>query len=164
MIDDHHPMEGRPESATDNPGDIFNLDEMYRLKIKNKNNPIVSYLNINHLKNKIVDLRPIVHQIDPTVLAIAETKLNDSFPNAQFMIDGYYNPKDFRKDRGYNNGGGLLVYIKKGIPCKRLRALEPDGIESVYIEIAIGRAKWCIISIYRSEDVKVQDFLEILSK
>ena len=137
---------------------------MHALKIKNKNNPIISYLNINHLRNKVVDLRPVVQDLEPTVLAIAETKLNDSFPNAQFRIDGYYCPSEYRKDRIYNGGGGLLVYIKKGTPSKRLKIFEPEGIESIFVEISIGKQKWCIISTYRSEDIKVDDYINKLSK
>ena len=56
-------------------------------------------------------MRSIIHELDFTFLAIAETKLNESHPNAQFQIDGYNNLQDFRRDKTYNNGGGLLVYI-----------------------------------------------------
>ena len=85
---------------------IIDLDNMHELKVKFRNNPLVSYLNINHLRNKIVDLRPIVQDLEPTVLAIAETKLNHTFPNAQFQIDGYYCPSEYRTDCVYNGGGG----------------------------------------------------------
>ena len=113
-------------------------------------NPKIGYLNINTLQNKIVDLRSIARDIDFTFLAIAETKLNDSYPSAQFFIDGYYNPQEFRKDRTYNSGGGLLLYIKKGIPCKRLRKFEHEDIETIVVEMHIGNRKWCVISIYRN--------------
>jgi exonuclease III len=132
--------------------------------MKNRNNPLICYLNINHLRNKVIELRPVVQDLEPTILTIAETKLNDSFPSAQFRIEGYYCPKEYRKDRTYNSGGGLLIYIKKGTPTKRLQKLEPLGIESIFIEINIKTQKWCIINVYRSEDIKVDDFLSILSK
>ena len=142
----------------------MDVNETIQLRNKFKNNHFFGYLNINHLRNKVVDLRPLVEDIEPTVLAIAETKLNDSYPSAQFRIDNYYCPNEYRKDRTYNAGGGILVYIKKGIPSKRLKSLEPQGIESIFIEITIGKQKWCVISFYRSEDVKVDDFFNILSK
>ena len=140
------------------------MDSFEKLKNKYRNNPIVSYLNINHLRNKIVDLKQIIRDVEPTVLAIAETKLNDSYPNSQFRVDGYYCPSEYRKDRTYNGGGGLLVYIKQGIPSKRLQSFEPQGIESIFFEIILGKQKWCIIAAYRSENVKVVDFLDIMSK
>jgi len=127
-------------------------------------NPKIGYLNINTLQNKIVDLRSIAKDIDFAFLAISETKLNDSYPSAQFLIDGYYNPHEFRRDRPYNSGGGLLVYIRKGIPCKRLRKFEHPDIEAIIVEIQIGSRKWCVISIYRSEDVTPGIFIEKLSQ
>ena len=72
---------------------------MQQLKNKFRNNALIGYLNINHLRNKVVDLAPIIKDLEPTVLAIAETKLNKSYPDSQFCIDGYYNPKDFRRDK-----------------------------------------------------------------
>ena len=157
-----------PESTIpeilENIGKILNLDDFKQLKTKFRNNPIISYLNINHLRNKIVDLGPIMRELEPTVLAIAETKLNDSYPSSQFRVDGYYCPNEYRKDRSYNGGGGILVYIRQGIPAKRLTAFEPQGIESIFFEVIFGKQKWCIISTYRSEDVKVVDYFDILSK
>ena len=40
------------------------LDGLKTLKSKNLRNPFLSYLNINHLRNKIIDLRHILQQID----------------------------------------------------------------------------------------------------
>ena len=40
---------------------------------------------------------------------ISETKLDESFPSDQFLLDGYSVP--FRFDRN-GNGGGILLYIR----------------------------------------------------
>ena len=42
---------------------------------------------------------------------VAETKLDNSFPKEQFYMKGYAEP--LRLDRD-GEGGGLLVYVKKG--------------------------------------------------
>ena len=73
-------------------------------------------------------------------------------------------PHEFRRDRSYNSGGGVMIYIKKGIPCKRLKKLESDCIETVVVELSVGKKKWGIISIYRNEDVTVEIFLRTISK
>ena len=117
--------------------DISELQNLCRTYYKNAK---IGYLNINHLRNKIIGLRPIVQDISFTFLAIAETKLDDSFPSAQFQIDQYLSPHEFRKDRN-GEGGGILIYIRKGIPCKRLKKYEPLGIESIIVELRIGSAK-----------------------
>ena len=143
---------------------IIDIDQLLEIRRNFLNNALIGYLNINTLKNKIVDLRPIVQDLNFTFLAIAETKLNDSLKSAQFRIDGYYCPEEFRRDRLYNAGGGILIYIKKGIPCKRMKKLENDCIETIVVEISVGKQKWGIISIYRNEDVTVDTFLTNISK
>ena len=51
-------------------------------------NIIVGQLNINFDRNKVLSLKELLsHNLD--LLVINETKLDDSFPNAQFQINGY---------------------------------------------------------------------------
>ena len=66
------------------------------IRLKNAKNIIIGQLNINTIENKIDFLKMIViNNID--ILIITETKLDDSYPTAQFSIDGYKKP--FRLDR-----------------------------------------------------------------
>ena len=51
------------------------------------------------------------------VLCIAETKLDPSFPNSQFLIPGFHKP--VRMDVS-SWRGGILVYIKFSLPSKML--------------------------------------------
>ena len=67
--------------------------------------PQIRYLNVNSLRNKIHDIRNLVSQISPTILSISETKIDNIFPDSQFFIDNYQNPKDYRKDRTKEGGG-----------------------------------------------------------
>ena len=67
-----------------------------RLRHSDLNNVIFSYLNINSISNKVGDLDKTVDKnID--ILCIAETNLDESFPNNQFVYEynqsiytGYY--------------------------------------------------------------------------
>ena len=53
-------------------------------------------LNINSLPNKFNQLQELVlKHVD--ILVLTETKLDDSFPNSQFSVDGFSEP--FRIDR-----------------------------------------------------------------
>ena len=47
---------------------------------------------------------PVISDID--VLMVLETKIDDSFPPAQFMTDGFSMP--YRRNRNAQ-GGGILV-------------------------------------------------------
>ena len=75
------------------------------IKFKNIGNPILAYINVNSIRNKHSDFFSIV-DCNVEIVTIAETKLDSSFPSAQFIVDGYNAP--YRKDRNAN-GGGLLV-------------------------------------------------------
>ena len=103
------------------------------------NNPIIGYLNIDSLRNKIVDLRQVLYESELNI----ETKLSDAFPNPQFTIEGYYNPTQLRKDRTIH-GGGLVVYVKTSIPVKRVHASQPSNLEVICFEITIAKRKWLI--------------------
>ena len=60
---------------------------------------MIAHLNINHISNKFDSLKEIIkNNID--ILAISETKINLSFPNSMFDIEGYSLP--FRSDRDLN--------------------------------------------------------------
>ena len=64
-----------------------------------------------------------------------ETKLNESFPDAQFHIKGYQYPA-FRKDRNINSGG-KIVYVKEWLIAKRILEYE----RTICIEITISKRK-----------------------
>ena len=51
------------------------------------------------------------------LLLISETKIDSSFPTAQFHIDGY---TIHRRDRD-ENGGGLLLYVREDVPSALLK-------------------------------------------
>ena len=71
---------------------ILNLDGLNKLSKEHQNNPVIGYLNINSLRNKINDLRKICRKTQIHILSIDETKLHESFPDAQFHIKGYQFP------------------------------------------------------------------------
>ena len=76
------------------------------------NRIVLAHLNINSLRNKF-DLLADQIKGNVDVLAILETKLDDSFPAGQFEIPGYAPP--LRLDRN-QNGGGILVFVREDIP------------------------------------------------
>ena len=42
------------------------------------------------LKSKILNLKEILHEASIDILCIDKTNLDETFPNAQFMIENYY--------------------------------------------------------------------------
>ena len=125
----------------------MDLDGLNKLSKEHQNNPIIGYLNINSLRNKINDLRKICRKTQIHVLCIDETKLDESFPDAQFHIKGYQYSA-FRKDRN-KDGGRKIVYVKKGLIAKRILEYENINIETICIEITISKRNWCLTFAYR---------------
>ena len=122
------------------------ITTLKNLRLKKHHGIIIAYLNINSIRNKFDFLKVIISSnID--ILTIAETKLDDAFPTSQFMLDGFHSP--FRYDRN-RYGGGILVYVKHGVPAKELKEYQlPGDIECGFVEINIKKKKWLLANIYR---------------
>ena len=104
------------------------------------------YLNINSVRNKCTDFHEVING-DVDVVSIAETKIDASFPSAQFVLEGYHSP--YRLDIS-SRSGGILVYVKSSIPSRRLSCENLcDAIQAVPFEINSRKEKWLVISIYR---------------
>ena len=95
------------------------------------------------------------------ILAIAETKIDYSFPTAQFRLANYHTP--YRLDIS-NKSGGILVYIKSNIPTRQLNCGNLcKSIQAVPFEINLRKEKWLVISIYRSPSQNSEFFLNTLT-
>ena len=83
------------------------------VKYERRNRLIIGQLKINSLRNKFESLvQQVTENID--ILMVSETKLDNSFPVSQFLIDGYTSP--FRLDRD-NNGRSVMLFVRENIPC-----------------------------------------------
>ena len=93
------------------------------LRLSNPKNVILSYLNVNSIRNKFENLREIIKQ-NVDVLAVAETKIEASFPSAQYFFEEYHSP--YRLDIS-RKSGGLLVHVKATIPSRPLSLPSPNS-------------------------------------
>ena len=126
------------------------------------NNHLVGYLNINSVRNKIADLQIIIQNIPLGYLVLRETELDESFPNAQFKLDVY--EIRARRDRD-KYGGGFIVFVRRGIICKRISDFELSFSECICSELTISKSRWLCFSIYRLPDPgNLSIFFEELSE
>ena len=65
-----------------------------------------------------------------SIFLISESKLDSSFPNSQFKINGY---KIFRCDQD-RYGGSLLLYVNEEIPCKILNQITSSSSEIIALQ------------------------------
>ena len=124
------------------------LKLLKELKIKNHNRLVIGSLNVNSLSGKFDQLRYIIgDKID--ALIIQETKLDETFPEKQFLISGYCIP--YRLDRN-KFGGGIIIYVKENIPSKKLnKHTLARNIEGLFIEINLRKSKLLLFGGYRSD-------------
>ena len=73
---------------------------------------------------------------------ISETKLDDSFPSAQFLIKGFSAP--YRLDRN-SKGGGLFFYIREDLPSKILTHSSNCDIETLLVEISLRKRNLMVL-------------------
>ena len=103
---------------------------MKNIRSDNINKLVFAHLNINSIRNKFEFLADQVkRKID--VLTISETKIDESFPHGNFLIDGFSSP--YRLDRD-SKGGGIMLYITEDIPSHFV-ASDNKPIESLYVEL-----------------------------
>ena len=96
--------------------------EFYRSKYTKK--LIIGLININSIRNKFEIFISMLWEV-LDVLMIAETKLDDFFPEQQFHIEGYNIP--FRLDSN-RHGGELLLYVRNNINAVLLKSyVFPDN-------------------------------------
>ena len=129
------------------------------IRIRNLNKIVIGHLNINSLRNKFDFLvTQVKGYID--ILMISETKLDESFPIGQFLIDGYSVP--FRFDRN-KNGGGILLYVRDDIPSKILSM--NSNIEGFFVEINLhNKKRWLLSCSYNPKISQISSHLSELSK
>ena len=117
---------------------------------------ILGHLNINSIQNKFEALKFIIgNNVD--ILLISETKLDGSFPSAQFLIKGFSAP--YRFDRN-SKGGGLLFYISEYIPSKILTYSSNCDIETLLVEINLKKRKQLLNGSYNTNKNQISHDLE----
>ena len=97
---------------------------------------------------------------DFDIFLISESKLDSTFPNAQFKITDF---KIFRYDRN-GFGGGLLLYVNDKIPSKFLdKHSTSTDIELIAVEFHQNKRKWLSLCIYKPSNQNDLVFVEAIS-
>ena len=129
------------------------------MKAQSSDKLILGHLNINSIRNKFEALKFIIdNNID--ISLISETKLDDSFPAAQFLIKGFSAP--YRFDRN-SKGGELLLYIREDISSKILTYSSNCDIETPLVEINLRKRKWLLNGSYNPNKSQISPYLECLN-
>ena len=144
------PHDGYSENQLDESGDDHELDFMLALKkfrMSHPKNCIAGHLNINNIRNKFMEISELMSNNFLDIMCLSETKIDGSFPIAQFSLPGF---KCHRADRN-EHGGGIMAYVRNDLPHRRRSDLEHSThlpVESLIFEIIIRKEKWLFICLY----------------
>ena len=93
---------------------------------------------------------------------ISETKLDDAFPTAQFLLDGFKKP--YRLDR-CSKGGSLLLFVRDDISSRLLTEYKtPTNVECIFVEISIRKKNWLLCFSYNLHKSNISTHMHHLSK
>ena len=114
----------------------LDIEEIINLRKSYINNLIIGYLNINSLRNKIPQLRYVFRKAPINLLCVDETKLDASFPDVQFYIEGYEYPPFMRDRKKY--GEAKMILLRGDLIAKRLYAYEATTSKTISLEVRIS--------------------------
>ena len=139
---------------------VSSLEDLYNLRPFYPKNIILSYINVNSIRNKLDDLKLLLEK-SLDIICISETKLDETFPTVQFAI-GFSKP--YRLDVT-SNSGGLLFCVKTNLPARLIRFYDfPNEIQCIPIELNISTKKYALLSVYRQPNQNINFFPDKLSE
>ena len=136
-------------------------DELVCLRRQNGKELLMAHLNINRVQNKFEELTNIIRAIRPHIMFVSETKIDYSYPNAQFSIPGY---SLYRNDRK-KGGGGILALISTALSKTRLK-LNRDykTLEVIAFDVKTETGNMVIIGVYRPPRAVCGEYQLLLEK
>ena len=111
----------------------------------------VANLNIRHLPPKVDELRiMLANSRGPDILGLCETFLDSNIADGQITIGRYEFLRKDRCDTINKAGGGVLLYYRNSLNCKRKTELEISNIETLWLEITLPNSKpFLVCTVYR---------------
>ena len=108
-------MDGTSESSVPVVSEIADeaivAENIQKPRTNHRKQCIIANLNINGLPNNCEEIKEWLAQKAFDILSIEETKIDRTFPNSQFRVEGF---KLFRRDK-VKGGGGIAVSISGNI-------------------------------------------------
>ena len=103
------------------------------------------------MSSKFEEIHEILQKDFTDIFFLSETKLDSSYPNAQFNVSSY---TLYRLDRN-SHGGGLVCYIKETLPHKIRNdiAVNANGIESLVIHVKSDKVNMFFLHLYKPPNI-----------
>ena len=111
----------------------------------------IANLNVRHFLPKMDELTlTIGTENGPDIIGICETFLDPSVGDSQLSINHFDLHRKDRCETQDKSGGGLLLYFRLSLNCKRRPELEISKIETLWTEVTLTNTKpFLICTLYR---------------
>ena len=108
-------------------------------------------LNIRHQVPKLDELRLALAAVNgPDIFGVCETFLDCNVPDCQLSIQGFDVMRKDRSDTQNKSGGGLVLYYRNSLNCKRRAELEISNIETLWSEFTLPQTRsFLVCTVYR---------------
>ena len=144
------------ESGSDDT--VIDIAQLESLRKHNKD-ILMCHLNINSIQNKFEELAATVKKIRAHIMLISETKIDASYPDAQFSIPDY---TLYRNDRR-KGGGGIMALVSSSLTKKRLKPNKHyKTLELIALQVKTNAGNMVILGIYRPPRAMCGDYRSLL--
>ena len=126
------------ESSVDSNSDLSATEHIIEDKFS-----IVHY-NVQSIANKLDLIESELRSFD--IICITETWLDGRISDEDIKFENF---NLFRRERPGDNHGGICVYVRNNVFCRRRNDLELPNIECVWVEVSFQNKKHLIGTFYR---------------
>ena len=135
--------------------DLANLPDDYITVQKSKKELLIVQMNCRSINNKNEELENIIQSLDPDILCLTETWMDDSVPLQANTPDGYCmirkdRAASFKQKYGRNKGGGVAILHKKHIKVETKPYLTEQTEEVLWVHVKV-KESFMLGVIYRAE-------------
>ena len=95
------------------------------------------------------------------IFIICETKLDETFPAAQFSLQGFCDLYRFVRN---SNGGGIMFYIREHIPSRLIEKKFRNNSEYFFVEINLRTKKWLLCCLYNPHKNSISIHIDFLRR
>lgn len=128
----------------------------------------ILYFNARSIKNKLDELKYLVKEKSPDVIAIVESWLNEDIFDSEVAIENYNFVRLDRKSEEKVKGGGIIIYINQELTHLNMNFDQINNIDFGWVKIHGSGIKTVVIGVfYRPPDCneeQLQNLIGIMSK
>ena len=126
----------------------------------------LSHVNINSITSpyRLEELNQFVETNHIDILALTETKLDDTIHPALFHLSAFHTPFTQHRNR---HGGGTALYARTSLPIRRRKDLELPGEEWIWAQVNIQDTSLIICCIYLPPNItthRQNEFIDRLTE